>query len=72
MVATGIGVTVLPATALTTPAQDNALLEYIPFSEPVPDRRIALIWRKSFPRTAAVEALADAVLQCGLQNVHYL
>ncbi|GAA5092366.1 LysR substrate-binding domain-containing protein [Paenalcaligenes hermetiae] len=72
MVATGIGVTVLPATALSTPAQDNALLEYIPFSEPVPDRRIALIWRKSFPRTAAVEALADAVLQCGLQNVHYL
>ncbi|NLJ62263.1 MAG: LysR family transcriptional regulator [Alcaligenaceae bacterium] len=72
MVATGIGVTVLPATALSTPAQDNVLLEYIPFSEPVPDRRIALIWRKSFPRTAAVEALADAVLQCGLQNVHYL
>lgn len=72
MVATGIGVTVLPATALTASAQDSTLLEYIPFKEPAPDRRIALVWRKSFPRTAAVEALAQAVLQCGLENVTYL
>lgn len=72
MVATGIGVTVLPATALTAPAQDNALLEYIPFSEPIPNRRIALIWRKSFPRTAAIDALTQAVMECGLQNVNYL
>lgn len=72
MVATGIGVTVLPATALSATAQDNALLEYIPFADPVPNRRIALVWRKSFPRTAAVEALAEAVMQCGLQNVSYL
>lgn len=72
MVATGIGVTVLPATALSATVQDNALLEYIPFADPVPNRRIALVWRKSFPRTAAVEALAEAVMQCGLQNVSYL
>lgn len=72
MVATGIGVTVLPATALNTPSQDNALLDYIPFNEPVPNRRIVLIWRKSFPRPAAIEALGQAILECGLQNVRYL
>lgn len=72
MVATGIGVTVLPATALTNAAQDNALLEYIPFKAPAPDRRIVLIWRKSFPRAAAIDALAEAILTCGLKNVNYL
>lgn len=72
MVATGIGVTVLPATALNAPSQDNALLDYIPFNEPAPNRRIVLIWRKSFPRIAAIEALGDAIMQCGLQNVRYL
>lgn len=72
MVATGIGVTVLPATALTASVQESTLLEYIPFKKPAPDRRIVLVWRKSFPRTAAVEALAQAVIQCGLENVKYL
>lgn len=72
MVATGIGVTVLPATALTASAQESSLLEYIPFSDPVPHRRIALVCRKSFPRMAAIDALAKAVVNCGLENVKYL
>ncbi len=72
MVATGIGVTVLPATAINNTMQDSALLEYIPFNAPVPDRRIALIWRKSFPRAAAIDALAEAIITSGLKNVSYL
>lgn len=72
MVATGIGVTVLPATAINNTMQDSALLEYIPFNEPVPDRRIVLIWRKSFPRSAAIDALAEAIMTSGLKNVSYL
>ncbi|AQS50601.1 MAG TPA: LysR family transcriptional regulator [Paenalcaligenes hominis] len=72
MVATGIGVTVLPATALSSTVQENALLEYIPFNAPVPDRRIVLVWRKSFPRAAAIDALTEAILSCGLKNVNYL
>ena len=44
----------------------------MPFKNPIPNRRIALIWRKSFPRTAAIDALGDAVMQCGLENVNYL
>lgn len=72
MVATGIGVTVIPASALSTPAQETSLLRYIPFSDPVPDRRIVLIWRKSFPRVAAINALTKAIVRCDLQNVKYL
>lgn len=72
MVATGIGITVLPATALSESVQDSALLSYIPFSEPVPTRRIALIWRKSFTRTAAIDSVTQAIAQCNLQNVSYI
>lgn len=71
MVATGIGVTVLPATALNASAQDSALLSYIPFKEPVPTRHIALVWRKSFTRMAAINSLAQAIVQCHLPNVDY-
>ncbi|HJD44676.1 MAG TPA: LysR family transcriptional regulator [Candidatus Paenalcaligenes intestinipullorum] len=72
MVATGIGVTVLPASSLSTPGQDHSLLRYLPFEAPVPDRRIALIWRKSFPRIAAINALTRAILNCKLENVQFL
>lgn len=72
MVATGIGVTVMPASALSFSGQENSLLRYIPFSAPAPDRRIVLIWRKSFPRVAAINALTKAVINCGLNNVNYL
>lgn len=72
MVATGIGITVLPATALSDSVQDSALLSYIPFSDPVPTRRIALIWRKSFTRKAAIDSVVQAITQCNLQNVSYI
>jgi LysR family hydrogen peroxide-inducible transcriptional activator len=76
MVAAGIGVTVLPMTAVpdasTSPAPGKNLLRYIPFAGQAPDRRIVLAWRRSFPRLAAVEALADAVYACGLPHVKML
>lgn len=72
MVAAGIGVTVLPASALSMPGLENNLLTYIPFKKPVPDRRVVLIWRKSFPRPTAIEALIDAILACELPGVNYL
>lgn len=72
MVAAGIGVTVLPASALSMPGLENNLLTYIPFKKPVPDRRVVLIWRKSFPRPTAIEALIDAILACELPGANYL
>lgn len=76
MVAAGLGVTVLPASSLnmagTTDGPEGRLLRYIPFDEPVPDRRVVLIWRKSFPRPAALHALATSIRDCGLPGVEYV
>jgi len=72
MVAAGLGITVVPASSLTTPTLDTDLLCYVPFRAPVPDRRIALAWRKSFPRGEAIAALARALQQCGLSGVKFL
>jgi LysR family hydrogen peroxide-inducible transcriptional activator len=53
-------------------APRDSLLEYVPFKAPVPDRRVVLAWRKSFTRTAAVEALRQAILKCPLPGVAML
>lgn len=60
MVASGLGITVLPASA-NSARYRSRLLKVVPFAKPVPARRIALAWRKSFARTQAIEALAHAV-----------
>lgn len=72
MVAAGIGITVLPASALGVRGAESRLLKYVPFRPPVPDRRVVLVWRKSFPRLAAIDALVHAVRQCGMPGVTML
>ena len=73
MVASGVGLTVLPASAVpATPARKNDLIVYRPFSAPVPDRRVALVWRKSYNRASALETLRNCILACGLPGVHML
>ncbi|UCE30056.1 MAG: LysR family transcriptional regulator [Burkholderiales bacterium] len=61
MVASGIGVTVLPVTAVPAGGRDS-LLAYLPFAAPGPARRVVLAWRKSFTRAAAIEALRRTML----------
>jgi LysR family hydrogen peroxide-inducible transcriptional activator len=63
MVASGLGVSVLPRDALT-PKYHSRLVVAVPFTRPVPTRRIALAYRKSFPRPAAIAAIRDAVQEC--------
>jgi LysR family hydrogen peroxide-inducible transcriptional activator len=60
MVASNLGITVLPSTA-TIAKYANPLLAVIPFAKPVPTRRIAIAWRKSFVRTRAIEKLVEAI-----------
>lgn len=60
MVASGLGVTVLPATALT-PRHANALVKTVEFSAPRPVRRVALASRSGFHRPAALEKLIAAI-----------
>ena len=71
MAASGLGITVLPA--LAVPAKNsNDPLKYIPFAEPAPARRVVLVWRKNYSRTAACEALAQAIRACGLADVRII
>ena len=75
MVASGVGVTVLPATSVA-PSFSNGgsggdLIRILPFSRP-PTRRVALAWRRSFPRPEAIEALRKAILACNLPQVEKL
>lgn len=69
MVASGVGITVLPRTSVPDMQPAADLLAYVPFQEPVPDRRVVLAWRKSFTRVAAIEAVAKAVAQCSLPGI---
>jgi len=72
MVASGIGVTVLPRSSVPTDGSGNGLTTYVPFKAPVPDRRVVLAWRKSFPRLPAIDALIDAVRASDLSSVRML
>ena len=69
MVATGMGITVLPCTAAGVDKYAQRLLSIKRFTAPSPYRTVALAWRKSFPRTRAVEALRQAVLASELTCV---
>ena len=62
MVASGAGITVLPCSSATSSSAEKKLLAIKPFAPPAPTRRVALAWRQSFPRTAAIEAVRQAIL----------
>jgi LysR family hydrogen peroxide-inducible transcriptional activator len=60
MVASGLGVSVLPASALT-PRYASRLLKAIAFTAPPPSRKVALAWRATFDRPLAVATLAASI-----------
>jgi LysR family hydrogen peroxide-inducible transcriptional activator len=63
MVASGLGVTVLPKTALSE-RHETPLVKAVPFAEPRPKRRIAVAWRKTGEaraRPSAVRKLLEAL-----------
>jgi LysR family hydrogen peroxide-inducible transcriptional activator len=67
MVASGMGVTVVPRLSVDTEAQPH--VRYIPFAAPAPTRRVVLAWRRSFTRYEAIAALRNAVYACKLDGV---
>jgi len=69
MVAGGIGISVLPRTSVLDPTSQNGLIRYIPLDDPVPTRRVCLVWRKSYPRTVVMHELAKIIRSCELPGV---
>ena len=71
MVASGMGITVVPQ--LSVPSGPNQTpdphLRHIPFSDPVPTRRVVLAWRRTFTRYEAIAALRNAVYAGDLHGV---
>ncbi len=57
LVAAGMGCTLLPALAVPSLAHGKDVVAR-PFSKPAPNRRIGLVWRRSLPDQASVEALS--------------
>lgn len=72
MVASGMGVTILPCTAVGADRYAQRLLAVRRFQDPAPSRRVALAWRASFPRPEAIEALRQAVLATALTCVEFI
>ena len=70
MVASGMGVTVVPQ--LGMPREPQAYVAYLRFAAPVPTRRVVLAWRRSFTRYEAIAALRNAVYACALDGVKRL
>lgn len=69
MVAGGIGVTVLPCSAAGADQYSQRLVTIRRFAGASPSRRVALAWRKSFPRLQAVEVLRQAITECPMSCV---
>ena len=70
MVAAGMGLTVVPQ--LSVPAEPDKHITYVPFADPVPTRRVVLVWRRTFTRYEAMAALRNAIYACPLNGVHLL
>jgi len=72
MVASGLGITVVPRSSVENRPAEPTLLVARPLAKPAPQRRIVLAWRKTFPRVKAIVALRDAILDSGMKGVTFV
>jgi LysR family hydrogen peroxide-inducible transcriptional activator len=64
MVMAGSGVTVLPNSSISKHDEENNLVEYRPFTRPVPKREVALAYRESYPRKKLIELVTETIDRC--------
>ncbi|WP_346796896.1 hydrogen peroxide-inducible genes activator [Halomonas sp. Bachu 37] len=64
MVASRLGITVLPQSAIGTSSYESGMLVSRPFADPAPSRTVAVAWRASFPRPKAIDVLTEAIARC--------
>ena len=68
MVASGLGITILPSTATQVKHYSKSLCAR-PFNTKIPKRTVALAWRVSFPRTKAIDKLIQALDKAKLSSI---
>jgi LysR family transcriptional regulator, hydrogen peroxide-inducible genes activator len=61
MVAANVGMTLLPALTVHPPSPSPATITLVPFSEPVPHRRLAMVWRRSSALAAFLHKVVPLV-----------
>ncbi len=70
MVASGVGISIFPCTSLSN--HDESLFRIKSLPDPVPTRKVALAWRKSFPRKEILEQFKQSILDfeipCTIRN----
>lgn len=66
MVASRLGITVLPLSAAQVAPYGEGMLAIRPFADPQPMRTVALAWRASFPRHRAIDVVGQAIRSCPL------
>jgi LysR family hydrogen peroxide-inducible transcriptional activator len=69
MVASGLGITILPQSAAMGASYRGNALATRPFGGTAPSRTTALAWRASFPRHKAIDALRIAINERNLPGV---
>lgn len=62
MVASGAGMSIVPASAAESWPQNSPLLQLRPFTDPAPFRRVVIAWRATFPRPQAIDVLRAAIV----------
>ena len=70
MVASGLGISVLPATSLTE--NDHMLFSILPFKSPAPERRVLLAARRHFVRQKALDTIQTAIFHSQLAGVRFV
>ncbi|MGB0466887.1 MAG: hydrogen peroxide-inducible genes activator [Pontibacterium sp.] len=70
MVASGLGASVLPASAVKNTHYRSDMVVTRPFKAPRPTRSVAVAWRASFPRPQAIEVLVQAISRCHLLGIN--
>jgi LysR family hydrogen peroxide-inducible transcriptional activator len=70
MVAAGVGLTLLPMLAVKPPVPASENIRLLPFRQPAPTRKLALVWRKSSAMSDFLRKLAQVLrdLPPGLLN----
>lgn len=64
MVASNLGMTILPRSATGSHLYKDDLVQVRPFAGQSPTRTVALAWRTSFPRPSAIDAIEAAIRLC--------
>ncbi|ULA62622.1 MAG: Hydrogen peroxide-inducible genes activator [Nitrospira sp.] len=71
MVASGLGITVLPCSALTSKHKNKRLIT-IDLAKPVPGRRIGLAWRRGFTRPQVIDVMCKAIASLKIHGLKHV